>query len=342
MLREEETLRKQAEFQREMEVKQQEQQALVEKRQYESQKALVEMQAEIGREASRLHREQQNVDKRKERALFSVPPYREGEDLEEFMVLMEERMVAAGVEENEWVASVSSKLTGRLAATWREVTAAAPDYQGARIRFLEGSGYTPMAAADRFYGFRSDQCKGLSAGELYQKGLKLARRMLAPCVATPDLEFALLKGWVYAVIPKRARASLDARVVSKAAELVAALQDFLTLEGESGSGVTAVFKGKTGEGFRERVSLTCFTCGKTGHRAAADCWQGKGGASMPKEGVAGPKVKVICFTCGVEGHKSPQCPKNVRGDRPGSKEAGLSPLSESGKVPRGVPVWREK
>ena len=321
LAREEEVLKRQAEHQREVDLKLQEQQAAIKKRQYESQKALVEMQAEIGREASRLHREQQNVDKRKERALFSVPPYREGEDLEEFMVLMEERMC--------------SKLTGRLAATWREVTLATPEYAGARTRFLEGSGYTPIAAADSFFGFRGEQCRGLSAGELYQKGLKLARRMLAPCVATPELEFALLKGWIYAVIPKRARASLDARVVSKATELVAALQDFLTLEGESGSGLTAVFRGKTGEGYRERSSLTCFTCGKVGHRAS-DCWQGKGGASVPKEGVASSKgVKVICYTCGVEGHKSPQCPKNMRVEKAGGKEARPKPIKRIWESPSG-------
>ena len=275
------------------------------------------------------------MDKKKERALFSVPPFKEGEDLEEFMVLLEERMVAAGVEEAEWGASISSKLTGRLASTWREITLATPDYKGARTRFLEGSGYTPMAAADRFYSFKGEQCRGLSAGELYQRGQKLARRMLAPCVPAPDLEFALLKGWIYANIPKRARASLDARVVSKATELVAALQDFLTLEGESGSGLTAVFRGKTGEVFRERSSLTCFTCGKVGHRAN-ECWQGRGGASAPKEGVAGPKVnKVICYTCGVEGHKSPQCPKNVGLEKAGGKDARPKPIKRIWESPTG-------
>ena len=326
MRREEEALRRQLEQQKEIELRQQEQQAALERRQFESQRALVEMQADIGREASKLHREQQNIDKRRERALFSVPPFKEGEDLEEFMVLLEERMVAAGVEEAEWGASISSKLTGRLASTWREVSLATPDYKGARTRFLEGSGYTPMSAADRFFSFKGEQCRGLSAGELYQRGQKLARRMLAPCVPDPDLEFALLKGWIYATIPKRARASLDARTVSKATELVAALQDFLTLEGESGSGLTAVFRGKTGEVPRERSSFTCYTCGKVGHRAS-ECWQGRGGASAPKEGVASQKgSKIVCYTCGVEGHKSPQCPKNGRLEKAGGKDARPKPI----------------
>ena len=354
--REEESLRRQQEYQKQQEVKQAEQQEmlekrqaeqqellekraaekqeLLEKRQLEHQRQLVEMQAEVGRKASILHREQANEDKKRDRALFGVPTFREGEDLEEFLVLMEERMIAAGVEKDEWVASVSSKLTGRLAASWREVTAAAPDYEGARIRFLEGSGYTPIAAADRFFGFKFEQCKGLSAGELYQKGVKLVRRILGPCVISPESEFALLKGWVYTVIPKRARASLDARVVTKAAELVAALQDFLTLEGESGTGVTAVFRSRVGEGFRERSSLTCFTCGKIGHKAI-DCWQEKGGASAPREGAAGQKPKIVCFTCGVEGHKSPQCPMNIRTEEGDGKRARPRPINRIWIKPSG-------
>ena len=242
----------------------------MEHRQYEQQLALIRLQADIGREASRVHRETQLLDRKKDRALFSVPALKEGEDLEDFLVMMEGRMEAADIAREEWVTSISSKLTGRLASTWREITLATDDYAVARSRLLEGSGYTAMTAADRFYGFRQEQCKGLSAGELYQKGQQLAKRMIAPDIPAPRVEFAMLKGWVGAVIPKRARAALDARVVTKASELIAALQDHLALEGETGSGQTAVFRGKSVvEGHSEkRAPMTCYTCGKAGHRAA--------------------------------------------------------------------------
>ena len=305
-----------------------EQQAAIEARQYEQQLALIRLQADIGKEASRVHRETQLQDRKKDRALFSVPVLKEGEDLEDFLVMIEGRMEAAEIGREEWVASISSKLTGRLASTWREITLATHDYAAARTRLLEGSGYTAMTAADKFFGFKQEQCKGLSAGELYQKGQQLARRIMAPGIPNPEIEFALLRGWVGSVIPKRARAAMDARRITTAAELIAALQDHLALEGETGSGQTAVFRGKSvGEGHLERrAPITCYTCGKVGHRAA-DCWQAKSGVSAPKAGVAGNVVhKVVCYTYGEEGHKSPQCPRNVKGEKAGSKGAQPKPI----------------
>ena len=315
--REEARLEREAEMNR----RQLEQQAALEQRQYDQQLALIRLQAEIGKEASKVHRENQNSDRKKERALLSVPALREGEDLEDFLVMIEGRMEAAEIGKEEWVSSISSKLTGRLASTWREITLVTADYDTARTRFLEGSGYTPMTAADKFFGFKVEQCKGLAAGELYQKGQQLVRRMLAPGILAPELEYSLLRGWVGTVIPKRARAAIDARVVTKASELIAALQDFLALEEEHGVGQTAVFKGRSVEGFKERgAPITCYTCGKVGHRAA-DCWQGRGGASAPKVVVTGGVAhKIVCYTCGEEGHKSPQCPKG-KGEKEMSKGA---------------------
>ena len=270
LVRETEARRVLVEQQAALEQRQRDQQAASEHRQHEQQLALIRLQADIGKEATRVYRETQLLDRKKDRALFSVPALKEGEDLEDFFVMIEGRMEAAEIAREEWVSSMSSKLTGRLASTWREITLATDDYAVARTRLLEGSGYTAMTAADRFFGFKQEQCKGLSAGELYQKGQQLARRMMAPGIQTPELKFALLRGWVGTVIPKRARAAIDARVVTKASELIAALQDYLALEGETGSGQTAVFRGKSvAEGHSERrAPMTCYTCGKTGHRAA--------------------------------------------------------------------------
>ena len=324
--RAEDERREETRLAREVEIRraQAEQQAAIEVRQYQQQLELIRLQADMGKEASRVHRETQLQDRKKDRALFSVPALKEGEDLEDFLVMIEGRMEAAEIGRDEWVASISSKLTGRLASTWREITLATEDYATARARLLEGSGYTAMTAADKFYGFRQDQCKGLSAGELYQKGQQLARRMVAPGVPNPEIEFAWLRGWVGSVIPKRARAAIDNRKVTNAVELVAALQDHLALEGDTGSGQTAVFKGRSAnEGHQERRGpITCYTCGKVGHRSA-DCWQAKNREIAPKAGVA---VKIVCYTCGEEGHKSPQCPRNMKGEKAGSKGAQPKPV----------------
>ena len=122
--REEARLAREAETRREMAV----QQVVAEQRQYDQQLALIRLQAELGKEASRVHRETQLQDRKRDRALFSVPTFKEGDDLEDFFVMIEGRMEAAEIGREDWVSSISSKLTGRLASTWREITLAVDDY----------------------------------------------------------------------------------------------------------------------------------------------------------------------------------------------------------------------
>ena len=75
------------------------------------------------------------------------------------------------------------------------------------------------------------------------------------------------------------------------------------------------------------MTITCFKCGKVGHKAF-DCWTGKGGASVPKVAVVSGGVahKIVCYTCGEEGHKSPQCPRNVKGEKAGPKDLKPKPV----------------
>ena len=163
----------------------------------------------------------------------------------------------------------------------------------------------------------------MSADQLYGRGVQLVRRMVAPHKLAPEVEFLLVKPWVWSVVPKRARQVLDARAVTTAEELLGALQDFLVMEGERKEGQAAVFGRQTcGEGGRV-TPLVCFSCGKTGHKAA-ECW-GSSSASPYQTGSvpggAGPQI--ICFACGEPGHKSTQCPnkdKSGRVVKPGRAE----------------------
>ena len=138
---------------------------------------------------------------------------------------------------------------------------------------------------------------------------------MAPHKVGEEAEFAILKGWVSSVIPKRARMVLDARAVTNVTELVEALQDHLMMEGDRTEGEAVVFNGSN-EGSGEKkgssgAGANCYKCGKPGHKAF-ECWQGKGssgGSYKPAVAPTSTPSTIVCYTCGEEGHKSPQCPR---------------------------------
>ena len=287
-----------------------EQQAEFAAKQFEQQKALLQIQAELGEKAAQAHREDQSIIRRRERAVSSVPNYREGDDVEEFLLTAERRLKAGGIPEEEWLTTIGSKLGGKMGNAWQDLCVVVEDYQEVKSRMLKVCGYTAKLAGEVFYGFKREQVKGMTADQLYHRGVQLFRRMVAPIKASEALEFAILRAWVCSIIPKQARAVLDVRAVATAAELVDALQDFLMVEGDRTEGQAAVFRKQAckEENSEKKVfGASCFTCGKLGHKAI-DCWQSKGGATSLVDPSSSSKV-IKCFTCGEEGHKSPQCPK---------------------------------
>ena len=172
----------------------------------------------------------------------------------------------------------------------------------------------------------------------------MLKRLVAPERLSKAAEFSIVKAWICSIVPKKARLILEARVVSSVAELIDALQDHLSLEGDHFEGQAAMF-GKQGEhgshsskgrnyqsegrsGGRSSSALTCFTCGKVGHKAV-DCWQAKSGASGSSKSTAslggGDTKPTICYNCGEVGHKSPQCPK-PKVDKNSQKESAPKSL----------------
>ena len=269
-------------------------------------------------------------ERKRHDALLSVPMLKEGENLQEFFLIAERRLEQGGVEGDNWVSIIASKLTGRLSLVWLDTAGDGISYQDTKEAFLRVCGFTPKIAGEAFFGFSIDQCKGLTAEQLYHKGQKLYRRLTTPVVADPELEFSLLKAWIYHLMPKRAKVAIDTRVVKKPSELIQALSDYLMLEGDRKEGVAATFRPVSFVAEKEKPQRgNCFTCGKPGHKALY-CRQGKGGGDPSKSTDIDSKGqgKIICYTCHVEGHKSPQCPNRLgKEEKKKNPEGRATPLN---------------
>ena len=305
-----------------------------EKRQLERDKAMREHQllmlTEQNKAEERMvgsHRESQSIDRKRHDALISVPHFKEGENLEEFFQIAERRLEQGRVDEDSWVSVISAKLTGRLSLVWLDTAGEGLSYEETKQAFLRVCGFTPKNAGEAFFGFSIDQCKGLTGEQLYHRGQKLFRRLNAPTVPDPKLEFTTLLAWVYHLVPKRAKVAIDTRVVKCASELIGALSDYLMLEGNGTEGVAATFKQMSLVDKEKGNRGNCFNCGKPGHRAI-NCRQEKGSVSTPKPWNRESKeqVKIVCFYCQEEGHKAPQCPKRQVKEEPKGVGAKTRPL----------------
>ena len=282
---------------------------------YEQQVALMKLQNDIGDRAAGVHRAEQEAHRKKDRAVAGISLFRDGEDVEEFLAASERKLRAGGVPEGEWTAIVAAKLGGKIGSTWQELCSEADNYSEVKAGLLGICGYTPKIAGETFYNFKPENIRGMSADQLYGRGLQLVRRMMAPGRLDPENEFRLLKPWIWSLMPRQARIVIDSRAVTKAEELVGALQDYLAMEGERREGQAAIFGRK--EGSVEKRTIVCFKCGKVGHKGY-ECGEAGGGVSLPPAngssnvgsvGVGSNFLKgVNCFTCGQEGHKSPYCP----------------------------------
>ena len=310
---------------------------------YDQQKVLVELQAELGEKAAEAQRLESQRARQKDRAVASVPNWQKGEDVEDFLLSSERKLRAGNIPDGEWLGIMASKLSGEVGATWQELCLTSDDYQEVRSAVLMGCGYTQKAAGEAYHAFSTDALKGMTADQVYRKGAQLLRRMVAPKVIDKETEFLLVKPWVYACVGRRARAVLEARVIETVEDLVKGLQDHLASDGDRLTGRVAVFGTESagsrrptygvGSGTEARKggalgnssgsNLKCFKCGKMGHKAA-DCWQGEKGVPGAKGAVEGSSTKIVCYICGVEGHKSTSCP----GKKENQKGSGPKPVRQ--------------
>ena len=248
-----------------------------------------------------------------------------------------ERKLRAGeIPEGEWLTVLSAKLSGKVGSSWRDLCATSDDYQEVKGNLLKVCGCTPKIAGEVFYSFRAEHTKGMSADQLYHRGVQLVRRMVAPLKLSEAMEFAILRPWVSAAVSKKARMVLDSRAVSTPVELIDALQDHLVMEGDRTEGQYAVFRrqahgSEVSSDRKVTGGANCFKCGKPGHKSF-ECWQNKGssgssGGFKPAANPTSSAKVIVCYTCGEEGHKSPQCPK-IKKEKGSSKDAQPRPVKQ--------------
>ena len=311
-----------------------------EKRAFDQQMEMMNRQAEIGGKAETARRAESERSRKRDRAVTAIQAYKESEDVEEYLLTAEKKLTAGEVPVEEWVVILSSKLGGKIGAAWQDLLMAGGEYKAIKAGLLTLCGYTPKLAGELFFGFRQESLRGMSADQLWHRGVQLVRRIVAPVRLEPEAEFALVKAWIWSVVPRRTKMMLDGRVVTSSAELIGALQDHLVSEGEKGEGQVAVFKKQNlgsepyaGSTSGERKLIgNCYRCGKPGHKMA-DCWQKieSGCSESAKPSAGGPAKPIICFHCGVEGHRSPQCPKKGQEKPTPQGGAGAGQASEKDK-----------
>ena len=308
-----------------------------EQRAHVQQQNLMKLQAEIGERAEEARRVDSERSRRRDRAVAAIQNYRDSDDIEDYLVTSEKKLQVGEIPEKEWVSILASKLGGKVGSAWQDLLMTEGSYEDVKAGMLKICGYTPKLAGEVFFGFRQDALKGMSADQLWHRGVQLLRRIVAPAKLESGVEFALVKAWIWSIVPRRTRILLDSRVVTSPGELIGALQDHLVMEGERSEGQVAVFRRQNhgsehsaGYSSSEKKSVgSCFKCGKTGHKAA-DCWQkdtsgGSSGASKPSSSGSGSVRTIVCYTCGIEGHKSTQCPK-IKQENPSPEEGQAKPV----------------
>ena len=302
----------------EAEDKRREQKVEDERRAFNLQQEMLKFQTDLGEKAEDARRIEFEKCRDKDKAKAGILTYKDSDDVEEYLEDAEKKLATSGIPEAEWGSIIASKLHGRLGASWGDLRVGDATFKSMKAKLLSSYGYTPKIAGDHFFNFKQEDLKGMTPDHLWRRGVQHLRRIVAPIKLEAEAEFAIVKQWIWAVVPKRAKTLLDGRTITNQSELTLALQDYLISEGERGEGQSAVFRrqhqgperssNSSSSSNDKRPVGNCFRCGKPGHKVA-DCWQKVGSGNSNESAKSGSSKTIICFLCGVEGHRSPQCPK---------------------------------
>ena len=144
-----------------------------EKREFEHQQAMMRLQATLGDRAETARREEAERCRKREKAVAAIQSYREVDDIEDYLISAEKKLLGGGVPEEEWGAVISAKLSGKQGAAWEDLQVEGADYRSMKTGLLSICGYTPKIAGYLFFGFKQEALKGMTADHLWRRGVQL-------------------------------------------------------------------------------------------------------------------------------------------------------------------------
>ena len=126
---------------------------------------------------------------------------------------------------------------------------------------LEAAGYTSQNAAHTFFSYSAKQCENKTALDVYQLAFKTIKRIIGKATTWDECHLAFTIPLIRRLLPQEGQLFLDTKDPKSSEELLEAMQSWWTMRATTKPEVPKD---------RAPRSLTCYNCGKQGHKAA-DC-----------------------------------------------------------------------
>ncbi len=254
-----------------------------------------------------------------------------------------------------------AKLLEKLCSRIRALIDEGTDYAEVKCALLRSVGETVAAYRSKLFSLTVERFKAMSADQFLEHVYRLLEGLFQRCKTVSECIFVLARAITRQYLPNSGRLFLENRQISDKEELREGLDDWLStrMKGDFFKPVGGRPDGPWSSKFANNVSegrtLTCFNCGKPGHRAAECChrgansqWGGAGSPNVDRVTSTGPKPRVAtCFTCGKEGHMSPVCPEKGKIPKKEPQPARMNPVTinlpseEKKNVVKGVVSGKE-
>ncbi len=266
--------------------------------------------------------------------------YREGSELNAYLVKFERIMTMGDVSEESWGDRLYPKLTESLCKRMTKDLDNEVCYETIKKGLLKAVGETAITYGNSLLSVNSEVFKGMSAGGIADWLVRTTSGMFQDCKTVEDCTVAAALAVLRRVLPESGKTFIDAKKIGGWGELRDSLEDWMSGRHPGNYfkslGSVSIESGSRGyKGFKENVSVygqasksqgyvgdrvggntrdrggssgfvvTCYSCGEKGHRAS-ECRKEKSGSSLVAR-------VPTCYSCGKVGHKSPECTSKGKG-----------------------------